>query len=298
MIKLMQNICADVSENKPLAPYTTFRIGGNAKILARPQTVTELQKLLALCKQHSCPYFILGAGSNLLIADEGLSAVVIPTAGLDQIRIEGNTVTAGAGVSLAVLCKAAAAAGLSGLEFAYGIPGSVGGGVYMNAGAYGGELKDVITSVRYLDAAQNICEKENADCDFSYRHSGFQSEDAVILEARFTLTPDDPQAIMARMKEIISKRKDKQPLEYPSAGSAFKRPEGAFAAALIDQCGLKGFSVGGAMVSEKHAGFIINYDHATCDDTCKLFMAVKRIVKEKTGYDLQPEVKLLGRDWE
>ncbi len=281
-----------------LSTYTTFRIGGNAKAFTQPNNIRELQAVLSVCREHRLPYFILGAGSNLLIADEGLDAAVISTAGLSDIVIDGNTVTAGAGVPLSILCKKAAAAGLSGLEFAYGIPGSVGGGVYMNAGAYGGELKDVITEVTYLDQKGTLCSRQNADCGFSYRCSTFQSEDCVILSASFTLAPGDPAQIMASMQEIIAKRKEKQPLEYPSAGSAFKRPEGAFAAALIDQCGLKGFSVGGAMVSEKHAGFIINADRASCSDTCKLFMEVRRIVVEKTGYLLEPEVKLLGRDWE
>ena len=289
---------ADTTAGAPLSAYTTFRIGGPASLLCLPETTEQLKNLLAACKTEQYPILMLGAGSNLLVADEGLDAVVIATERLNDIAVEGNTIRAEAGVSLTALCRKAAEAGLSGLEFAFGIPGSVGGGVYMNAGAYGGELKDVLTEVEYLDEDGNLHIIPAAECDFSYRHSRFQSENTVITAATFTLTPDAPEIIQSRMQEIIGKRRDKQPLSYPSAGSAFKRPQGAFAAALIEQCGLKGYSVGDAQVSEKHAGFIINKGNASCTDTCKLFCEVRRIVKEKTGYDLVPEVKLLGRDWE
>lgn len=288
---------APIQLGASLSEYTTFRIGGPAKFLSSPQTPEALRDLIAALKGQNFPYMILGAGSNLLIADEGIDAAVIYTAEMNKVTIEGNKVYAEAGTTLSNVCRKAAAAGLSGLEFAFGIPGSIGGGVYMNAGAYGGELKDVLTEVTVLNPDLEFVTYPVSDCDFSYRHSRFQKENAIVTEAVFNLTPDDPQAIQARMKEIIGKRKDKQPLEYPSAGSAFKRPAGAFAGALIEQCGLKGFSVGGAMVSEKHAGFIINYDHASCEDTCKLFCEVQRIVKEQTGYHLEPEVLLLGRNW-
>lgn len=289
---------APVNLGAKLSEYTTFKIGGPAKFLTAPATPDALRAIVTECRRQDLPYFILGAGSNLLVADEGIDRMVIFTGGMNRVTVEGNTVRAEAGATLSTVCRYAAKAGLSGLEFAFGIPGTVGGGVYMNAGAYGGELKDVLTEVTVLDATHNFVTYTASDCDLSYRHSRFQSENAVVIEAVFTLKPDDEDDIKARMKEIIGKRKDKQPLEYPSAGSAFKRPEGAFAAALIDQCGLKGFSVGNAAVSEKHAGFIINLGNATCEDTCRLFMEVRRTVKEKTGYLLEPEVKLLGREWE
>ncbi len=285
-------------KNAPLSRYATFRVGGPAAYLAKPQDKSQLKSVLRCCRAHHAPYFVVGAGSNLLFADCGLNAVVIYTGALNQIKADGQEIYGGAGVPLMKLCREAARHGLSGLEFAYGIPGTVGGGVFMNAGAYGGELSQVIKRVSFLDENGEECLVSLKECGFSYRKSVFQQKKGVVLGAVFALTPGDPREIEARMRECMEKRKAKQPLEYPSAGSFFKRPAGAFAGALIEQCGLKGLSVGGAQVSEKHAGFLINRQNATCGDVCALAKKVSGIVKEQTGFLLEPEVRLVGRDWE
>jgi UDP-N-acetylmuramate dehydrogenase len=223
--------------------------------------------------------------------------VVIYTGSMQEITLSDNRITAAAGVPLQKLCHVAAEHGLSGLEFAFGIPGSVGGGVYMNAGAYGGELQQVLTRVDYLTEDGDTCSTVKADCGFGYRDSRFQHHKELVVGAEFTLTPDDPAQIRARMRDYIDRRRSKQPLSYPSAGSTFKRPQGAFAGGLIEQCGLKGFSVGGAQVSTLHAGFVINTGNASCEDVCQLVAKVQQIVKTQTGFDLEPEVQLLGRSW-
>ncbi len=296
----MQPLCRELTaheipwqQNAPLAPLTTFRIGGPAALLCSPANEAQLARLLSLLRQYDVRRYCLGRGSNTLFADEGFDGVVIATGGLQTVAVQGNTVTAGAGVPLAALCCAARDAGLAGLEFAYGIPGAVGGAVYMNAGAYGGEMKDVITCVQALDAAGGAVRLSGDECDFSYRHSAFMSNDCTVTGAVFTLQPDDPAAIAARMADFAQRRRDKQPLEYPSAGSTFKRPQGAFAAALIDECGLKGLQVGGARVSEKHAGFVVNAGGASCADVVALTEQVAAIVKEKTGYVLEREIRVV-----
>lgn len=274
----------------PLAPLTTFRIGGPAAVLAHPADAAQAVRLAALVKETSTRCYWLGKGSNTLFADEGFGGVVADMSALNELSVEGDTIVAGAGVHLAALCKAAQAAGLTGLEFAYGIPGAVGGAIYMNAGAYGGEMKSVVCTVHAVNAAGELCEFSCEACDFGYRHSVFEENGCVILGAVFKLQKDDPAAIAARMAELAARRKEKQPLEWPSAGSTFKRPQGAFAAALIDECGLKGMTVGGAQVSEKHAGFVINIGGATCADVVELADRVAAIVKEKTGYTLEREI--------
>ena len=276
-----------------LAPLTTFRIGGAAALLCRPCDAAQLQETVRLLAKAGVRHYVLGRGSNTLFADEGYDGAVIRTEELGGITVNGTDITAGAGIPLAELCKAAQAAGLAGLEFAYGIPGTVGGAVYMNAGAYGSEIKDVVSSVRCLDAAAGQQRLTAAECGFSYRHSVFEETGGTVLEATFALHPDDPAAIAARMAELAARRKAKQPLEWPSAGSTFKRPQGAFAAALIEQCGLKGMTVGGAAVSEKHAGFVINVGGATCADVLALTDQVAAIVKEKTGFVLEREVRVV-----
>ena len=281
-------------ENEPLAAHCTFKIGGPAQLFVMPENEQQLCSAVALCKEQAVRYYLLGNGSNILFADEGFSGVVIDVSALDaEIAVEDTVLTAGAGVRLAALCKAALKHGLSGLEFAYGIPGTVGGAVYMNAGAYGGEMKDVVEEVTLL-LPEGVQRFSGAEMAFGYRHS-FLSEhpEAVAIRARFRLTPGDESAIRERMRELMGKRRASQPLEYPSAGSTFKRPEGYFAGTLIDQCGLKGLTVGGAQVSEKHAGFVINRGGATAADILALIQEVQRRVLAEKGVMLQPEVKLL-----
>ena len=279
-------------ENEPLAAHCTFKIGGPAQLFVQPQTEQQLCSAVALCKEQAVRYYLLGNGSNILFADEGFAGVVIDISALgSDIAVEGNMLTAGAGVRL--LCRAALEHGLSGLEFAYGIPGTVGGAVYMNAGAYGGEMKDVLTVVRYLTAEGEVVQASAAELDLSYRHSIFEENGGCILSAQFALQPGNAADIRAKMDELMARRKASQPLEYPSAGSTFKRPEGYYAAALIDQCGLKGLTVGGAQVSEKHAGFVINRGSAACADVTALMAEIQRRVKAQTGVELEPEVRVI-----
>ena len=281
-------------ENEPLAAHCTFKIGGPAQLFVQPQTEQQLCSAAALCKEQAVRYYLLGNGSNILFADEGFAGVVIDISALgSDIAVEGNMLTAGAGVRLVALCRAALEHGLSGLEFAYGIPGTVGGAVYMNAGAYGGEMKDVLTVVRYLTAEGKVVQASAAELDLSYRHSIFEENGGCILSAQFALQPGNAADIRAKMDELMAKRTDKQPLDKPSAGSTFKRPAGAFAAALIDQCGLRGFRHGGAAVSDKHCGFVVNLGGATCADVLALCDEVRAIVKEKTGYELEKEIRVV-----
>lgn len=281
-------------ENEPLAAHCTFKIGGPAQLFVQPQTEQQLCSVAALCKEQAVRYYLLGNGSNILFADEGFAGVVIDISALgSDIAVEGNMLTAGAGVRLVALCRAALEHGLSGLEFAYGIPGTVGGAVYMNAGAYGGEMKDVLTVVRYLTTEGKVVQASAAELDLSYRHSIFEENGGCILSAQFALQPGNAADIRAKMDELMAKRADKQPLDKPSAGSTFKRPAGAFAAALIDQCGLRGFRHGGAAVSDKHCGFVVNLGGATCADVLALCDEVRAIVKEKTGYELEKEIRVV-----
>lgn len=281
-------------ENEPLAAHCTFKIGGPAEVFVLPETEQQLCAAVALCKEQAVRYYLLGNGSNILFADAGYRGAVIDTTAMKtELTIDGTQVTAGAGLRLSALCTAALENSLAGLEFAYGIPGTVGGAVYMNAGAYGGEVKDVLTAVRYLTAEGETVEAPAAELDLSYRHSVFEENGGCILSASFRLEQGDPAAIKARMNELMAKRVEKQPLDKPSAGSAFKRPAGAFAAALIDQCGLRGYRHGGAAVSDKHCGFVVNLGGATCADVLALCDEVRAIVKEKTGYDLEKEIRVV-----
>lgn len=281
-------------ENEPLAEHCTFKIGGPARVFVMPQEEEQLCKAILLCRDLSLPYYLLGNGSNILFADEGWSGVVLDASALkSSIQREGCTLRAGAGTLLSSLCREALRAGLTGLEFAYGIPGTVGGAVYMNAGAYGGELKDVLTRVRYLNQQGQIVCAEAAELDLSYRHSIFEENGGCILSAEFRLTPGDPAEIQAKMEDLMGRRRDKQPLDKPSAGSTFKRPAGAFAGALIDRCGLRGYRHGGAAISEKHCGFVVNLGGASCADVLALCDEVRDIVQEKTGYLLEKEIRVV-----
>ena len=282
--------------NEPMSAHTTFKIGGAADILITVGNLSELQTVISACKDCSMPYMILGNGSNLLVSDKGIEGAVIALDGdFKEISVESETVTAGAGAKLSRLCTVAMEHSLSGLEFAYGIPGTVGGAMYMNAGAYGGEMKDVALSVTALSPDGSVREVPAAEMALGYRTSVFKTNGDIILFAKYNLHTGDKSAIKAQMEDIMGRRKSKQPLEYPSAGSVFKRPEGAFAGTLIEQCGLKGKTVGGAQVSEKHAGFIINVGGATCDDVMELVKVVQDTVKAETGYILEREIIRTGR---
>lgn len=294
LIEQLQKAGIPLAEQEPMTRRTTFGIGGPA-LLLRPRSRAELQAAMTLCREAGEEPFILGRGSNLLVSDSGISRPVIQLDGdFTAITREGNTLRCGAGASLIAVCRAAAENSLSGIEWGYGIPGSLGGGVYMNAGAYGGELRDVLTEVTFLDEAGEYRTLPAAELSLSYRHSIFEDRPGtVIVEAVLTLIPGDPAAIRAAMEDYMSRRREKQPLEYGSAGSTFKRPVGNYASALVDQCGLKGLSVGGAEVSRKHAGFIINRGGATAADVRELIAEVQRIVREKTGYTLECEIKYI-----
>lgn len=294
LIEQLQKAGIPLAEQEPMTRRTTFGIGGPA-LLLRPRSRAELQAAMTLCREAGEEPFILGRGSNLLVSDSGISRPVIQLDGdFTAITREGNTLRCGAGASLIAVCRAAAENSLSGIEWGYGIPGSLGGGVYMNAGAYGGEMKDILTEVTFLDEAGEYRTLPADELSLSYRHSIFEERPGtVIVEAVLTLTPGDPAAIRAAMEDYMSRRREKQPLEYGSAGSTFKRPVGNYASALVDQCGLKGLSVGGAEVSRKHAGFIINRGGATAADVRELIAEVQRIVREKTGYTLECEIKYI-----
>lgn len=294
LIEQLQKAGIPLAEQEPMTRRTTFGIGGPA-LLLRPRSRAELQAAMTLCREAGEEPFILGRGSNLLVSDSGISRPVIRLDGdFTAITREGNTLRCGAGASLIAVCRAAAENSLSGIEWGYGIPGSLGGGVYMNAGAYGGELRDVLTEVTFLDEAGEYRTLPAAELSLSYRHSIFEERPGtVIVGAVLTLTPGDPATIRAAMEDYMSRRREKQPLEYGSAGSTFKRPVGNYASALVDQCGLKGLSVGGAEVSRKHAGFIINRGGATAADVRELIAEVQRIVREKTGYTLECEIKYI-----
>lgn len=278
----------------PMDRFTSFRIGGPARRLACPKNREQLVILMALARECGARPFIMGNGTNLLIPDRGLDRLVIRTAGeMSDVRLTGETVIeADAGISLSRLALFAQSQALTGLEFAHGIPGSLGGAVFMNAGAYGGEMKQVVQEVVVLteDGIRHI---PGAECAFGYRKSAFSDGKTVILGAKLHLKKGDPAQIRDKMAELMAKRKASQPLEWPSAGSTFKRPQGAFAAALIDRCGLKGASVGGARVSEKHAGFVINAGGATCADVLALTEKIIAVVREKTGYTLEREIRVV-----
>lgn len=294
LIELLKNESIPYKENVRLRDYTTFQIGGNCPLAVSPETAVHMQTVTTWLLENDCPYFVLGKGSNILASDNGYHGVLLLTQSLRTIEKNENTVRCGAGVSLSKLCAFAASHALGGLEFAWGIPGSVGGAVYMNAGAYGGEIVDVIKSATFLEEDGTIRTLPVEELDLSYRHSCFTGTKRIILEAEFSLHPDEKEAIQARMDDYIGRRTSKQPLDKPSAGSTFKRPKGGYASALIEQCGLKGFTIGGAQVSEKHSGFLVNCGDATAADMEALIHHVQRVVKEQTGFSLECEVIHLG----
>ncbi len=283
---------------EPMKHYTSFQIGGPASAVCIPKNREQLSCLLSFLRKMQINHWFVGNGSNLLISDEGLKGVVIllDSDFDEEILISNTILETPAGKKLSSVCAAACRAELTGLEFAWGIPGSVGGAVYMNAGAYGGEMKDRLIWVEYLDLDGNIQRVPAEKLNLSYRHSCFMEQEyqgVCIIRAAFSLEKGEQAAIQAEMDRIIGQRKEKQPLDLPSAGSTFKRPQGAYAAQLIDQCGLRGFTVGGAQVSTKHTGFVVNIGGATCQDVLELARQVKECVKEKTGFELEMEVRLL-----
>ena len=284
--------------DEPMKNHTSFKIGGPAAALCAPKNRRQLRELVGFVQREGVDSWYIGNGSNLLVSDKGLNGIaILLDSGFDgEIELDGTVLLAPAGKKLSAVCAAACAAGLTGLEFAYGIPGSVGGAVYMNAGAYGGEMKDRLLWVEYLAPTGEIVRLQQEQLSLSYRHSRFMEEGmqgSCIVRAAFGLQRGEKAAIQSEMDRILNQRRQKQPLEYPSAGSTFKRPQGAFAAQLIDKCGLKGFTVGGAQVSEKHAGFVINTGKATCADVLELTRQVRECVQEKTGYLLELEVRQL-----
>ncbi len=281
-----------VKRDEPLSKYTTFKIGGAASAVITVESITVLSQLLALCREHGVQRMIIGNGSNLLADDDGYDGVVLKLEGdFKSITSDGEIVRCGSGVTLATLCKFARDHSLGGIEFAWGIPGTVGGAAFMNAGAYGGEMKDVILSTSYITSDGITGSYVGGENDFSYRHSVYSDKDYVITAVTFKLAVDDPVLIKERMDDFMTRRKTKQPLDYPSAGSVFKRPEGFYAGQLIEECGLKGYSIGGAQVSEKHAGFIINKGGATCSDVCRLVEHIQKTVKENKGVTLECEIR-------
>ncbi len=277
---------------EPLCNHTSFKIGGPAEVMAFPSTVEELQKLLRWAKAEGIVPVVLGAGTNVLAPDEGLRGLIVCTKGalMGLTQEDDTTVTVMSGVSMARAAGFAADLGLSGLEFAHGIPGSVGGGLYMNAGAYGGEMKQVAEKTVFMDLEGNLHVAEGEQQDFSYRHSAFTGKPGVIVSGTFRLTPKPAEEIWDTMRVLMGKRKASQPLDMPSAGSTFKRPVGGYAAALIEQAGLKGFQVGGAAVSQKHAGFVVNLGGATREDVLNLIEKIQERVLQSSGISLEPEV--------
>jgi UDP-N-acetylmuramate dehydrogenase len=284
----------DVSNHKPLKDYTSFKIGGPAEVFLKPRTITALQKVLSLLADYQIPLFILGKGSNILVADQGYKGIVIYTGDLNQIEIKSSEITAGAGITLSALANKAMEAGLTGLEFASGIPGTLGGALYMNAGAYQREMKDVVTAVVLLDYQGRELIFNQEDLKLSYRYSILQERPLVVVKVKLLLKPGSREEIKEYMLKINRERREKQPLEWPSAGSTFKRPAGNYAGLLIEKAGLKGTRIGDAQVSEKHAGFIINRGSANASDVKKLIELVQKRVYEKSGIMLEPEPRFIG----
>ncbi len=282
-------------KDEPMSRHTSFRIGGNARFFVLPVDDSQLSLVFDYCRKAQIPFTVVGKGSNLLVSDKGIEGAVICTLKMDTLTLlDNNEIFAGAGVGLASLCTFARDNGLSGLEFAYGIPGSVGGAMFMNAGAYGGEMKDVAVSACVLDENLNAYLIEGQNMELSYRSSIFKKKNLTVIGAYFRLNKDKKEDITARMEDYMGRRLAKQPLEYPSGGSVFKRPEGYFAGALVEQNGFKGVSLGGAQVSEKHAGFIVNKGNATCSDVKGLIAKIQDTVYKNNGVRLEPELIFKG----
>lgn len=297
-ISKLTELCPEivVLQNEPMSAHTTFKVGGAADVFIQP-SIDELISAVSLCKDMKVPYLIIGNGSNLLVKDGGIDSVVFSLGKrAADITVDGNVVTAQAGAMLSIVAKAAYEASLSGMEYEAQIPGTIGGAVVMNAGAYGGEIKDIITSAKVLLDDGNVVTWSKDDLQLSYRHSRLMDENAIVLEATFELTPGFKEEIFSKMEDFKQQRVSKQPLDLPSAGSTFKRPEGYFAAKLIDDAKLRGYSIGGAQVSEKHTGFVVNKGGATASDILLLMDEVSARVYKDFGVRLEPEVRIIGRD--
>lgn len=280
---------------EPLASYTTFRIGGPADALVMPENPAELQEVLRYCAAGGIPLFIMGRGSNLLVRDKGIRGVVVKLEGeFNRVDVSGTAVRAGAGALLSETARIALRHGLGGMEFAHGIPGSIGGAVVMNAGAYDGEMKNIVVGVQVADRQGGFRTMDRAAMSLGYRQSALQGSDLIVTEVNLELHPADPEAVRAKMDDLAARRRAKQPLDLPSAGSTFKRPPGHFAGALIEQAGLKGLRVGDAQVSELHAGFIVNRGQATAADVLTLLGIIQQKVREKFGVKLESELKVVG----
>ena len=289
---ITDSTCIHLQE--PMSRHTTFRVGGPADVLVTPDR-DSIAAIIKLCRSENVPYTLIGNGSNLLVSDKGVRGVVIEMGEhAGEIRVTQNEITAQAGALLSKIANTAAKEGLTGMEFAAGIPGSLGGAVVMNAGAYGGEMKDILVSAVVLDENGEEKTLSADELELRYRHSCISEKHYIVLEATIRLLPGDEQEIRLKMKELSEQRQEKQPLQYPSAGSTFKRPEGYFAGKLIMDAGLRGYTVGGAQVSEKHCGFVINKGDATAEDICKLMKDVSEKVQEQFGVVLEPEVKQIG----
>ena len=282
------------SQNEPMSAHTTFKVGGNAALMIYPSSKQQIADIVKLCRAEGVRLLTIGNGSNLLVSDNGINAAVVCLSNdFAEIRLIGDDVIfAESGASLMKVCRFALEHSLSGLEFAYGIPGSCGGGAFMNAGAYGGEMKDVLYKCEHIDSNGNEGALEGDDLKLSYRHSAYYDNGCIITGLYMKLAKGNPDEIKAKMDDLLSRRKDKQPLEYPSAGSTFKRPEGYFAGALIEECGLKGKTVGGAQISEKHAGFVINRGGATCKDILELCRICCETVMKEKGVKLEMEIRV------
>lgn len=289
---LLPNIVLRLSE--PMAKHTSFRIGGPAEVMAFPRNGDELAEILKVSKVLDCKVAILGAGTNVLAPDSGVDGLVICLKDCleGMVQLDDKHIKVMAGVTMTRAAVFAAGLGLSGMEFAHGIPGTVGGGVYMNAGAYGGEISQICQSVEVMTMDGTCTTLSASEMEFSYRHSCLEETGGIVISATFALEPKPETEIRSQMQDLMKRRKTSQPLDLPSAGSAFKRPVGGYAAALIDEAGLKGFRIGGAAVSEKHAGFVVNIDHATADDVVKLLHAVSDKVYDRSGIRLEPEVRI------
>lgn len=280
-------------QNKSIKDMTSFKVGGSAELVIYPDTVEKTLALVTFFKENNTEYFVMGNGSNLLFSDKAYKIPIIKTDALLTMHRDNDCFVFGSGVKLASAANFALEEGYTGLEFAHGIPGSIGGAVYMNAGAYDGEMKQVVITTKYIDENGNLCTVEGENHEFSYRHSCFSKKKCIILETAVRLNLGDKAEIRAKMEDLMQRRKSKQPLNLPSAGSTFKRPKGAFAGQLIDECGLRGYQSGGAAVSQKHCGFVVNVDHASFEDVISVIRHVQSVVLDKTGYYLECEVEIV-----
>ncbi len=291
--KFLEDNKIEAKFNESLKKHTTFKVGGNALCIAEPDDAEKASVLIRYLKNNNIDFYFLGNGSNVIFNDKGYNGVIIKTSAMNSINIKDNIIIVGSGLSLTSLSRTAAINSLTGLEYCYGIPGNVGGGTFMNAGAYGGEISTCIHSVTFIDEHGEIKTISKKECNFSYRHSIFMEHKWLITGVKFEMKAGNKEEMLIFMDDIMQKRRNKQPLDKPSAGSSFKRPNGYFAAALIDECGLKGLTVGGAQVSEKHAGFIVNIGNATCQDIVDLADKVQKIVYDKKGIILEKEMIII-----